>query len=212
MTADTAAAEEQAESAADEAAPETEPSSADGAGAGNAEENDSETPAGASSADPAELAAVQQVVDKYAKALTEKDYETLVDITDIDLLYLISEGETADRAQYLTYMKDNVFMEEADYSGYEFSAPYLEDGYVEEYENFFKMMEEESEGALSITDKFKIDRVYAVRMKQAGIDMDMPIIHVNGEWKCDPNLSMVMAFYGMAESMADSFSSEATEG
>ena len=174
-----------------------------------------------------EAAEVQKVVDTYFKALAEKDYDTLLDVTDIELIYYLSEGETGTREDYLTCLKEQVVSEEGDYSGYDISAPKLDEDYVQIYADFFEMMDEMAEGEAAFAENFKIDRVYSVRMKadtnteiedseddgisvsgtiSGSFDVDMPIIHVNGEWKCDPVVSTVMAFYTAFSDMADSFS------
>ena len=199
----TTAAGEDTSSEPTETEAASEASEAEDEGSGNA---DSSEPA-----DGDELAAVQQVVDKYEKALAAKDYDTLVDVMDIELLYFLSEGKTGDREAYKTYIKENVVDEGTDYSGYEFSEVYSEEGYVAEYEEFFKMMEEESEEDISVTDNFKIDRAYAFKMKAPGINIEIPVIHINDEWKCDPDVSMMMSFYNMFSDIADDTSSAAAE-
>ena len=231
VTADTAAAEEQAESAADEAAPETEPSSADGAGTGDAGESVSEMSVSASPADSSEAAEVQKVVDTYFKALREKDYDTLLDVTDVELIYYLTNGELGTREDYITCLKEQVVTGDSSAGDLEITVPELQDGYIKQYTDFFEQMDELSEGETAFADTFKIDRVYAVRMKASGntdmsaasdesgsinfdisvngnynIDIDMPIIHVNGEWKCDPAVSMAMSLINMFSNMADSLS------
>lgn len=231
VTADTAAAEEQAESETDAAAPETDLSSADGAGAGDAEESVSEVSESAASADASELAEVQKVVDTYFKALEEKDYDTLLDVTDVELIYYLTNGELGTREDYITCLKEQVVTGDSSAGDLEITAPELQDGYIKQYTDFFEQMDELSEGETAFADTFKIDRVYAVRMKAAGstdmsaasdesdsinfdislngdysIDIDMPIIHVNGEWKCDPAVSMAMSLINMFSNMADSLS------
>ena len=189
VTTEAAVTEEAEESAPEEAEAEADAS----------EEEESDAPAATG-----EAAEVQKVVDAYAKALAEKDYDTLMDVTAIELIYYLTNGETGDRDAYMQCLKEQIVSEDGDYSGYTFSAPYLQDEYVEEYKSFFELMDEQSEGEYSLADKFKIDRVYATDMKATGITMDVPVIHVNGEWKCDPVVSMTMSFFDMFSDMADS--------
>ena len=179
-------------------------------------------------ADPDELAEVQKVVDTYFKALKEQDYDTLLDVTDVELIYYLSEGKTGTREDYITCLKEQVVTGDTSAVNLEITAPKPADDYIKQYTEFFGMMDEMSESETAFNDTFKIDRVYAVRMKASGsadasaasdetdsfnfdisvsgdysFDIDMPVIHINGEWKCDPAVymaaSLISAFSSMAE-------------
>ena len=117
------------------------------------------------------------------------------------------------------------------YADWEITSAEPASAYVKEYSDFFALMDDMAEGEAAFAENFEIDGAYAVRMKTAGstdvstssdetdsinfdfnisgnydIDMDMPIIHINGQWKCDPVVSMAMSLYNMFSDMADSLS------
>ena len=174
-----------------------------------------------------ELATVQYLADTYFKAIKNKDYDTLVDITDAELMCYISDGEMPDRDAQIEYVKSLCSDGGTDYT---VSKPEKESGYAEEYNEFFKTLDEQQ--GSKIADKFKVEDAYSVRLKAGAagdiessgisaesegvdldvafsgsydinIDIDMPIIKLNGEWKCDPQLSMMMSFYTAFSSMGD---------
>ncbi len=178
-----------------------------------------------------ELATVQYLADTYFKAIKNKDYDTLVDITDAELMCYISDGEMPDRDAQIEYVK-SLCSDSADYT---VSKPEKESGYAEEYNEFFKTLDEQQ--GSKIADKFKVEDAYSVRLKAGAagdiesssisaesegmdldvafsgsydinVDIDMPIIKLNGEWKCDPQLSMMMSFYTAFSSMGDDGGSE----
>lgn len=183
-----------------------------------------------------EAAEVQKVVDTYFKALKEKDYDTLLDVTDVEMIYYLTNGALGTREDYITCLKEQVVTGETSADNLEVTAPKLSDEYIGQYTEFFEMMDEMSEGETAFTDTFKIDRAYAVRMKASGsaeasaasdetdsinfdinvsgdynIDIDMPVIHVNGEWKCDPAVHMAASLISAFSSMADSLSESEAE-
>ncbi|MBR3449072.1 MAG: hypothetical protein IKH27_14850 [Oscillospiraceae bacterium] len=216
-------------------APETENKEAESEDA-DSEETDSEEAESGAPADPDELAEVQKVVDTYFKALKEKDYDTLLEVTDVELIYYLSEGKAGTRENYIDCLRERVVTGDTAADNLEVTAPKLSDEYIGQYTEFFEMMDEMSEGETAFTDTFKIDRAYAVRMKASGsaeasaasdetdsinfdinvsgdynIDIDMPVIHVNGEWKCDPAVHMAASLIRAFSSMADSLSESEAE-
>lgn len=218
----------------EETDPEPESSETD-PGPETTEEEKKEADSGAP-ADAAELDEVQKVVDTYFKALKEKDYDTLLDVTDVELIYYLTNGASGTREDYITCLKEQVVTGDTSADNLEITAPKLADAYIKQYTDFFEMMDEMSEGETAFTDTFQIDRVYAVRMKASGtadasaasdetdsinfnisvngdynIDIDMPVIHINGEWKCDPAVSMAMSLITAFSSMADSLSESEAE-
>lgn len=175
-------------------------------------------------------------MDTYFKALKEKGYDTLLDVTDVELIYYLTNGASGTREDYITCLKEQVVTGDTSADNLEITAPKLADAYIKQYTDFFEMMDEMSEGETAFTDTFQIDRVYAVRMKASGtadasaasdetdsinfnisvngdynIDIDMPVIHINGEWKCDPAVSMAMSLITAFSSMADSLSESEAE-
>ena len=201
---------------------ETENKEADSEETGS-EESGSDAAESGAPADPDELAEVQKVVDTYFKALKEKDYNTLI--------YYLSEGKTGTRENYIDCLRERVVNGDTAADNLEVTAPKPADEYIAQYEEFFGMMDEMSEGETAFNDTFKIDRAYAVRMKASGsadasaasdetdsfnfdisvsgdysFDIDMPVIHINGEWKCDPAVYMAASLISAFSSMADSLS------
>ncbi len=209
---------------------ETENKEADSEETGS-EESGSDAAESGAPAVTGEQAEVQKIVDTYFKALKEKDYDTLLDVTDIELIYYLSEGKTGTRENYIDCLRERVVNGDTAADNLEVTAPKPADEYIAQYEEFFGMMDEMSEGETAFNDTFKIDHAYAVRMKASGsadasaasdetdsfnfdisvsgdynIDIVMPVIHINGEWKCDPAVYMAASLISAFSSMADSLS------
>lgn len=223
---------EEASSEPTEAESAAETSAESDSESGNAESASPENEESTVPVDEDELAEVQQVADKYFKAVAEQDYDTLLEVTDVELIYYLSTGETGDRDQYIECLKD-IVSDGNSYQNCDISSVYKEDDrLIEQYEDFFKIMDEATDTDSSISEQFTIDNIYAVRLKDSGskdisnssddsdgvsvdisgsfdydVDIDMPIIHINGEWKCDPGISMMIALYNAFSGMADSLSS-----
>ncbi len=185
---------------------------------------------GAAPADEDELAEVQRVAETYFRATKEGDYEALVDVFDIEMLYYLENGEMGTREQCLNYLKEM--------DPEETGAASIEDGNVtigdpvcaneqaEEYNDFFKMIDEAS-GKSKLAENFKVDGVYNMRLQTSGttdaststdesgikvnldvsgsfdIGMDIPILRINGQWKVDPAIGLTMSFYQMFSGLAD---------
>ena len=228
------------ETVPEETEPETESTETDNKEADSEKTDGEKTDSGKSGsdaaesgapADPDELAEVQKVVDTYFKALKEQDYDTLLDVTDVELIYYLSEGKTGTRENYIDCLRERVVNGDTAADNLEITAPKPADDYIKQYTEFFGMMDEMSESETAFNDTFKIDRVYAVRMKASGsadasaasdetdsfnfdisvsgdysFDIDMPVIHINGEWKCDPAVYMAASLISAFSSMADSLS------
>lgn len=227
-----ASSEAETTAPAETAAPEE--TTAPAAGELSAEESESESAEpvayGEKPAAGDELATVQYLADTYFKALENKDYETLIEVTDVDLMSYITTGEMPDHETQLAFAEE-LCSSAMHGAGVEISKPEKESEYAKQYNDFFKMMDEKSEGELTIAEKFKVEDAYAVRLKTSSagdiatssddtdgisidvsgsfdinMDIDMPIIKVNGEWKCDPQLSVLMSFYNAFSDMADDMS------
>ena len=94
-----------------------------GTGAGTSESSGTETAAASETAEetesaaaetegeaPAsedELAEVQRVADIFIKASEDHDYEAMLDVYDVALLYYLENGELGSREQYLEFLKKN---------------------------------------------------------------------------------------------------------
>lgn len=186
---------------------------------------------GAAPANEDELAEVQRVADAYFKAMEENDYETLLDVYDIELDYYLENGEMGDREKYLQYLKENVNGENGSSiqdGNTTFGDPVCANEEVESYNEFFRMLDEQSKGKTALAENFKVDGVYNMRMKSGGsvdtsnstdesginfdfnvsgdfnFEMDIPILHINGAWKVDPSIGTIMSFYQMFSDMSDS--------
>ena len=186
---------------------------------------------GAAPVNEDELAEVQRVADAYFKAMEENDYEALLDVYDVEMLYYLENGEMGDREKYLQYLKETV-NEENGSSVHDgnttFGDPVCANEEAESYNEFFRMLDEQSEGKTALAENFKVDGVYNMRMKSGGsvdtsnstdesginidlnvsgdfnIEMDIPILHINGAWKVDPAIGTTMSFYQMFSDMSDS--------
>lgn len=185
---------------------------------------------GAAPVNEDELAEVQRVADAYFKAMEENDYEALLDVYDVEMLYYLENGEMGDREKYLQYLKETV-NEENGSSVYDgnttFGNPVCANEEAESYNEFFRMLDEQT-GETALAENFKVDGVYNMRMKAGGsvdtsnstdesginidlnvrgdfnIEMDIPILHINGAWKVDPAIGTIMSFYQMFSDMSDS--------
>ena len=186
---------------------------------------------GAAPVNEDELAEVQRVADAYFKAMEENDYEALLDVYDVEMLYYLENGEMGDREKYLQYLKENVNGENGSSvhdGNTTFGDPVCANEEAESYNEFFRMLDEQSEGKTALAENFKVDGVYNMRMKSGGsvdtsnstdesginidlnvsgdfnIEMDIPILHINGAWKVDPAIGTTMSFYQMFSDMSDS--------
>lgn len=183
---------------------------------------------GAAPVNEDELAEVQRVADAYFKAMEENDYEALLDVYDVEMLYHLQNGEMGDREKYLQYLKETV-NEVNDSSVYDgnttFGDPVCANEEAESYNEFFRVFDYHSEGKTALAENFKVDGVYNVRMKAGGsvdtsnstdesginidfhvsgdfnIEMDIPILHINGAWKVDPAIGKLKSFYQMITDM-----------
>ena len=164
-----------------------------------------------------EAAEIQQLVDAYFKALDEKDYDTIADVADVDLMYFMEHEETGTREQYVEFLKEQAEELEV-YSEFKIGAPEEANDHAGMYNDFFRMMDEECEGELHLADTFDVDGLYTCRMNAPGISMDFYVIRINGEWKCDPTVGTMIDMYSIVSDMsenisgaADDFSAEAEE-
>ena len=125
---------------------------------------------GAAPVNEDELAEVQRVADAYFKAMEENDYEALLDVYDVEMLYYLENGEMGDREKYLQYLKENV-NEENGSSVHDgnttFGDPVCANEEAESYNEFFRRFDEQS-GKTALAENFKVDGVYNMRMKSGG--------------------------------------------
>ncbi len=217
-----------AEETAAESADSTEPAPAETAAAEQTAETDNK---GAAPVSKDELAEVQRVADTYFKAMKDGDYEALVDVFDVEMLYYLENGETGSREQYLEFLRD-MSDEETGASSIEndnvtIGDPVCANEQAEQYNEFFRKIDELSEGKSKLAENFKVDGVYNMRLQTSGttaaststdesgikmnvdvsgsfdFGMDIPILRINGQWKVDPAIGLIMGFYQMFSGLAD---------
>lgn len=147
-----------------------------------------------------ELATVQYIADTYFKALDNKDFETLTDVMATELMCCVANGKAGDRAEQVAYVKESFGSIAAD-PGRTVTKPEKEPRYPAAYNDFFKTVDKQNGGSAKLADQFKVEDAYTVIYKSTGITMDIPIIRINGEWKIDPEVSLLMSFYDIADSL-----------
>ena len=147
-----------------------------------------------------ELATVQYIADTYFKARDNKDAETLTDVMATELMYYITNSKAGDRAAQVAFAADFCKELPAD-PNREVSKPEKKSDYADAYNSFFKVLDKENNGTTELAKTFKVEDAYYIMYKATGVTMDMPIIKINGEWKLDPEVSMLMSFYDIAESL-----------
>ncbi len=182
------------------------------------EENAEATGEEPASAD--ELAAVQAAIDGYLKASEEADYASLVKYYDVDLVYYMSEGKLATEEELIAELErmaddGEITVGESAAEG-EFGAPVCCNSEAQMYNDFlasdiFSEIEREdgTTYTLDMAENFVIDGVYTFNYSAAGVEdgmsfdisMDMTVLRINGEWKVDNILSLMMAFSSMMEDM-----------
>ena len=164
-----------------------------------------------------EYATVKYLADTYFKAIENHDYEKLTEIVDVELMYYLENGETGSHKDHLDAVK--ALCTSSGQSSMEVGKPEKESSAAAEYNDFFKKMDEQAGSGSDIAKKFKVEDAYSVRIKTStkgevgtgigsedsdinvnisgsfdiNLDIDLPIIKINGEWKCDPAVSMMMA-------------------
>ncbi len=179
-----------------------------------------------------ELQEVKDVIAAYETALKAKDYDTMVDLTDVDLLQYISTGKEGTKEELVALLKgetgdENAMVVEPDYSNTVFGEPRCYNSQAKQFNDFLSsdamaFFAEEGEGASDTAEKFTIDGLYAFSMSSetsvetevssdaeislnasGSIDMDMYVVHINGEWKVDSGFIMVAGMYQALSSMAE---------
>ena len=162
-----------------------------------------------------EAAQVQAVIDGYIKAVREQDYANMAKYYNMELSHYMSTGEKASEAELAEMLKE----EYATHTGIAdenttIGAPVCVSERIEAYNDFLAsdMFKEITNDAgetvqLNLPENYKIDGVYTFNYATSGggfsIDMDMDVLRVNGEWKVDSALSMMMAFSSMFEDMSE---------
>ena len=227
-TAPAAEESEDSDSDADEAAEDTE--STANAVIQSSADYEPEAPAS-----DEELAEVKQVLDSFFKANAAKDYDTLAKVYDVDLLYFMDNGKTGDAAKYKEYLQDAAhqgMLTMADPNVYQIDEPLCYNSHAGEYNDFLTTLNDYQEEA-DLTEHFKIDGLYSARMRTSAqdtqnfandenddvdvsgtvssdinIDTEILIFRINGDWKCDLEVSMAKAFYSMFSGMGDDSSFE----
>lgn len=186
-----------------------------------------------------ELQEVKDIIAAYETALKADDYETMVDLTDVDLLQYIATGKEGTKEELVALLKgetgdENTIVVKQDYSNTVFGEPRCYNSQAKMFNDFLAsdaiaFFAEEGEGVTDAADKFTIDGLYAFSMSSetsaetsseiedgegsmsfssnGSFDMDMYVVHINGEWKVDSGFIMVagmyQAFSGMAEENTD---------
>lgn len=163
-------------------------------------------------ASPEEFEEVTALYEKYKKAVNDKDYETLVDITDIDLICVISEGEEKDRDTYISMLKgendDTAVTVPSANSEAAFGELRCCNSEAKSYNDFLSdpvMLEN-----CDASEKYKIDGMYVFRMASSttvdpddnnsdvdgdfNLNIDMYIFRINGKWKVDCGYGMLVDF------------------
>ena len=169
-----------------------------------------------------ELAEVVRVSKQYIQALANNDMELLVDSFDMDLYYYMQNNEPGDREKHLALAQEvfgekleshrgNTTEEQID----EFvKSPVYAPEKADEYNAFLKKMDEIGQGKTAYSNLFYIDGAYLYRIQnQAAADaggqagsglqfsigtgetlfgMDLAVLHINGEWKVDAALPILM--------------------
>lgn len=171
-------------------------------------------------ASPEELAEVQELLKKYEKALNDNDYETIADITDLNLLYEVSEGEEKDRDTIISILKgetdsEDVFVPTTNL-GTSFGEPRCYNSAAKVYNDF---LSDPSITAMNdVSSKYTIDGLYMYNMSSSSttdpdenntgisgdfnFNMDMYILRINGEWKIDCGYGMMVDFANMFSNMS----------
>jgi len=190
------------------------------------EEPEEETPASEE-----ELKAVQELVNKYAEAAKINDYETLVTLTNIDMLHYISTGNDSpsneDLVKALKGELDDTdeasLISEPDYSGMSFGEPRCYNSRASIYNDFLASDSIKAFSKADAASKYKIDGLYSFKMSgssdtqneenafgfSSNIDMDVHVFRINGEWKVDTGYGMMVDIFNAFSSM--SFDSETDE-
>ena len=221
MTVTTAAETEAAEtesSAAETAAAETESAATEITGEAPASEN--------------ELAEVQRVADIFIKASEDHDYEAMLDVYDVALLYYLENGELGSREQYLEFLKKNEEIREETSEiplsvETEYGAPVCANDEAESYNEFFRKVDDISRGETALAELFKVDGVYELPLRVNGtndvagsaddsgikadfsftgsmnLEVPVAILRVNGEWKVDPAIGITKGLYDVFMQLGD---------
>ncbi len=189
---------------------------------------DGEAESGETPADADEPAEVQKVADAYFKAIADGDFETLAQVCDVELMYYIDQNEPGSHEDHVAYL-EREFGDKDYYKDAEIGKVVCANSHASEYTDFFKLLDEEDNSGFSLGDKFTVDGMYTVRIKDTAetdvssddgdvsvsisgsgtSDMDMAIIHINGEWRADPSVGLAMTLYQIFTGMADAMDSGA---
>lgn len=175
------------------------------------EEPEEETPASAE-----ELKEVQELIKKYETAAKEKDYETLAEITNTDMLLYLTTGNESTREEQIASIKgetdSDALVVEPDYISISCGEPHCFNSQAAEYNDF---LSDESINLIApdIASKYKIDGLYSFRMNaetdsddevsglSSNIDTDNYVLRINGEWKIDSGYSYIVGMLKMLSSM-----------
>ena len=122
-----------------------------------------------------ELQAVKDLIAAYETAVKAKDYETMVDLTDADLLYYISYGKEGTKEELVSLLdgtadaEEGAIVAETDYSNTVFGEPHCYNSQAKIYNEFLSnedlaMLAEEGEGATDVASKYTIDGLYTFSM------------------------------------------------
>lgn len=216
----------------------TEATSENGDSSSDSENSDTESSSSGSDVDPdapeepaseEELAEVNELIEQYKKAVTDKDFATLAKITDADMLQYISEGKeaTADELEALLSGEngdgENVAYIGMEVSEYEFGEAECHNSTASIFNDFLSdeaisALAEEAGTAVDAAEKYTIDGVYTFKLNSksstgdgdesgedasfsSDVSMEMFVFRINGEWKIDCGYGMVVSMYNTFSNM-----------
>lgn len=161
-----------------------------------------------------ELATVQYLADTYLKAIEKRDYEKLTEIVDVELMYYLANGKTGTHKEYLNEVRSSCSSSGTGES--EIGKPKKDPDTAKLFNSYLQKMDQNNGGQSNLAKTFKVESAYSVSIKtkttstSADAEVngkkvkvngsfsststhEMPIIKINGEWKCDAGALMMMA-------------------
>ncbi len=139
-----------------------------------AEELGEEDPEEEEPASEEELQEVKALIAAYETALKADDYETMVDLTDVELLQYITKGTEGTKEELTALLKgetgdENTIVVKQDYSNTVFGEPHCYNSQAKMFNDFLAsdaiaFFAEEGEGVTDAADKYTIDGLYSFSM------------------------------------------------
>ncbi len=170
---------------------------------------------------PEEMETVQAVLDHFVEAVAAQDYEKVAKYDNMQLMYYLQEGEIYSDAEIAAKLQAAADASEmpADTqtsAGTAFSDLTL--GTEEQLEQVQSMLANKAYWSRANKNcdpaaHFTVDRMYTVNMNSsdssdsaAAVSLPVFVLHINGEWKLDTVLSLMMMFSSMADSLGSTAS------